>query len=799
MTSLLANEDGCRKDTCASSLLASVMRQGTGDVDSWVKRVQMRSDEVVRDAMRRASGARNYELLVEEESKESEQKGDVPESDSGRWGSSGMPLGRQLERQLEDFGYGDERCEDRAKELVHMWRDVTEEAVRIKVAAKRESRLERADALDKQDACKYSNGRVLRERTLYRHKANLKQPEKSFDPVKRMDSRHALVSKRRAQRKSAPKRDARTVDLLVTMAKEQYYCRQRMSSNAKVRPRNRQPKSKLFSWPDPSKARSSRPKGSFPSDDNNVPNFEERDDEHHGFGKTAMEEEGEWELRWVEKRISILTCKRERRVTQQHFSAWQRAAAIMRCQRIRAAKLSFTSSRIQGCARKCLRSWHRYACIELGYVPWARSKRTHTCLRDYYEYWRAFVSAMQKERDETRREMFEDTMRRKMSLAASHYQSSILCSVMRSWRVFVCTSKINADLYEEKDGHAESMSRFFKTMSRRKPKPFTKTTRRYRNASKGKVDANKSNTRALAKENAASSECRARSSCSAVRLASESAPEKKRPTKPPKLFSKQMEQRAYERAKKRRMLRERYEEQEQEKLERQRKARQKQDEDDARKRRQEKKRKHQLLKQKKEREEAKVREARLQREQIKLARFHQSRSLLFYYGFGPWRKLVRIRKLHSVKAERHNALSKMSRMFTLWKENARNARRQRFLDLMRLNRRADQFYRGYLKNVIFGAWARHREMLARRVKMGLIMVDFHASRRAFRAWASSTRSDAKQTQEMVRIASEQRDRKLRCRAFHAWVEATAISAAESEILRRKRDTLAKVKGWLDEF
>ena len=69
-----------------------------------------------------------------------------PNEDSPRKFNVSATLASQLERQLDDYGYGPETSESSAKDIVRNWALVNEEASKIKQRAKRDGRIARASA-----------------------------------------------------------------------------------------------------------------------------------------------------------------------------------------------------------------------------------------------------------------------------------------------------------------------------------------------------------------------------------------------------------------------------------------------------------------------------------------------------------------------------------------------------------------------------------------------------------------------------------------------------------------------------
>ncbi|XP_060054317.1 coiled-coil domain-containing protein 191 isoform X2 [Erinaceus europaeus] len=244
---------------------------------------------------------------------------------------------------------------------------------------------------------------------------------------------------------------------------------------------------------------------------------------------------------------------------------------------------------------------------------------------------------------------------------------------------------------------------------------------------------------------------------------------------------KAMEERAVQRAERRRILAERKKKQEEEKLaqlkaqEEERQKREAEEKEAQIKKRQEEKR----LKKMKELEK----EKRIKRNQQldAIAKEHYERILLRKKGLEPWRRLRLQSKQNMQVAKEHHSLTLKKKCLLTWFQCSQES-------LARKTAQADQFYSQILLRKVIGSWLQYLTDLEEEVQK------FHVhflQKKIFRAWLNIVRKDKTDLQSKQEIAVEHSNRRIIWIAFQTWkafvkfMKEERVKEERREILRRK--------------
>ncbi|NXF91021.1 CC191 protein, partial [Eubucco bourcierii] len=255
---------------------------------------------------------------------------------------------------------------------------------------------------------------------------------------------------------------------------------------------------------------------------------------------------------------------------------------------------------------------------------------------------------------------------------------------------------------------------------------------------------------------------------------------------------KAMEERAAQRAERRRKLEEAKQRKEEEKLA-QMKA-----EEEARQRKEAEEKKAQQEKRQEERRQQKLREMekqrRLEREQQlqKKARDHYEKVLLRKLGMLPWKKLREQAKENLEMAQRHHFLGLQRKYLMAWLQDTQES-------FMKKMSWAEDFYSHTLLRRAFRSWLKYKDHLSTLEEK---VSTLHAGcliRRYFWAWFHLVVEEKTTLQEKLKIATEHSNKRLMLNALKAWRQYPLLMKKEKEREERKNQLRRRVAEILPNF
>ncbi|XP_019695295.2 coiled-coil domain-containing protein 191 isoform X3 [Felis catus] len=243
---------------------------------------------------------------------------------------------------------------------------------------------------------------------------------------------------------------------------------------------------------------------------------------------------------------------------------------------------------------------------------------------------------------------------------------------------------------------------------------------------------------------------------------------------------KAMEERAVQRAERRRILAERKKKQEEEKL-----AQLKAQEEDRQKREAEEK-EAQLKKKQEEKRLQKMKELEKQKrikrnQQLEAAaKEHYERVLLRKKGMEPWKRLRMQSKQNIQVAEEHHSLGLQRKCLLSWLQYSQES-------LARKTAWADQFYCQILLRRVIRSWLQYMTELEEDIRK--LCVHF-LQKKMFRAWFNVVREAKTDSQSKHKIAVEHSDRRILWITFQTW-KKFANSMKEERIKEERRKQLRR--------
>ncbi|KAJ1070927.1 PREDICTED: coiled-coil domain-containing protein 191 [Capra hircus] len=252
---------------------------------------------------------------------------------------------------------------------------------------------------------------------------------------------------------------------------------------------------------------------------------------------------------------------------------------------------------------------------------------------------------------------------------------------------------------------------------------------------------------------------------------------------------KAMEERAVQRAERRRILAEKKKKQEEEKL-----AQLKAQEEEHQKREAEekeaqleKKREEKRLKKMKELEKQKRIKRNQQLEAI--AKEHYERVLLRNKGLEPWKRLRMRSKQNLQVAKEHHSLTLQRKCLLTWFQWCQES-------LAKKMAQADQFYSEILLRRAIRSWLQHLIDLDEEVRK--LCVHF-LQKKIFRAWRDMVREARVDSQNKYQIAVEHSDRRILWITFQTWKRFAKYTKEEREKEERREQLRRKVAEILPDF
>ncbi|XP_040340477.1 coiled-coil domain-containing protein 191 isoform X3 [Herpailurus yagouaroundi] len=243
---------------------------------------------------------------------------------------------------------------------------------------------------------------------------------------------------------------------------------------------------------------------------------------------------------------------------------------------------------------------------------------------------------------------------------------------------------------------------------------------------------------------------------------------------------KAMEERAVQRAERRRILAERKKKQEEEKL-----AQLKAQEEDRQKREAEEK-EAQLKKKQEEKRLQKMKELEKQKrikrnQQLEAAaKEHYERVLLRKKGMEPWKRLRMQSKQNIQVAEEHHSLALQRKCLLSWLQYSQES-------LARKTAWADQFYCQILLRRVIRSWLQYMTELEEDIRK--LCVHF-LQKKMFRAWFNVVREAKTDSQSKHKMAVEHSDRRILWITFQTW-KKFANSMKEEKIKEERRKQLRR--------
>ncbi|XP_063999344.1 coiled-coil domain-containing protein 191 [Pogoniulus pusillus] len=255
---------------------------------------------------------------------------------------------------------------------------------------------------------------------------------------------------------------------------------------------------------------------------------------------------------------------------------------------------------------------------------------------------------------------------------------------------------------------------------------------------------------------------------------------------------KAMEERAAQRAERRRKLEEAKQRKEEEKLA-QLKA-----EEEARQKKEAEEKKAQQEKRQEERRQQKLRQLekqrRLEKEQQlqKKARDHYEKVLLRKLGMVPWKKLREQAKENLVVAQRHHCLGLQRKCLMAWLQDTQES-------LMKKMSWAEDFYSRSLLRQGFRSWLKYKDYLSTLEEKVSTLHAGYLMRKYFWAWFHMVMEEKTTLWEKLKIATEHSNKKLMLNALKAWRQYPLLMKKEKEREERKNQLRRRVAEILPNF
>ncbi|XP_054243136.1 coiled-coil domain-containing protein 191 [Indicator indicator] len=255
---------------------------------------------------------------------------------------------------------------------------------------------------------------------------------------------------------------------------------------------------------------------------------------------------------------------------------------------------------------------------------------------------------------------------------------------------------------------------------------------------------------------------------------------------------KAMEERAAQRAERRRKLEEAKQRKEEEKLA-QLKA-----EEEAQQRKEAEKKKAQQEKRQEERRQQKLRELekqrRLEKERQlqKKARDHYEKVLLRKLGIVPWKKLREQAKENLVVAQRHHCLGLQRKYLMTWLQDTQE-------NLMKKMSWAEDFYSHTLLRRCFRNWLKYKDYLSALEEKVNALHAACLTRKYFWAWFDLVMEEKATLWEKLKTATEHSNKRLMLNALKAWRQYPLLMKKEKEREERRNQLRRRVAEILPNF
>ncbi|XP_029934918.1 coiled-coil domain-containing protein 191 isoform X2 [Myripristis murdjan] len=253
-----------------------------------------------------------------------------------------------------------------------------------------------------------------------------------------------------------------------------------------------------------------------------------------------------------------------------------------------------------------------------------------------------------------------------------------------------------------------------------------------------------------------------------------------------------MEERAHQRAERRREVEELKRKKEEEKLaqmkaaEEERKREEEEEKHRAAERRKEEKR------QEREREEKKQQQLKRDQELQTLARQHYRRTLLFRQGLAPWKRLIQLRQTNMQLAECHHNLSLLRRCTLAWQQFADESLSQKEAS-------ADQLHQHFLLRRSLSCWKRLKDWQMIQEERANRFHRQHTLRRVLLALLDHVMQERLAEWDRQELAQQYSDRRVLRGCFRAWRQFPCLQRKEREREMRREQLRRKVAEVLPDF
>ncbi|KAM6096970.1 coiled-coil domain-containing protein 191 isoform 2-T2 [Chlamydotis macqueenii] len=255
---------------------------------------------------------------------------------------------------------------------------------------------------------------------------------------------------------------------------------------------------------------------------------------------------------------------------------------------------------------------------------------------------------------------------------------------------------------------------------------------------------------------------------------------------------KAMEERATQRAERRRKLEEAKQQREEEK-QAQLKA-----EEEARQRKEAEEKEAQQEKRREERRQQKLKELerqrRLEKEQQlqKKARDHYEKVLLRKLGMVPWKRLREQAKENLVVAQRHHCLGLQRKCLMAWLQYTQGS-------LMEKVSQAEDFYSHMLLRRGFRNWLKYKDYLSAQEEKASTLHAACLMRKYFWAWFDLIMEEKSTLWEKLKIATDHSNKRLMLNALKAWRQYPLLMKKEREREERRNQLRRRVAEILPDF
>ncbi|XP_051047470.1 coiled-coil domain-containing protein 191 isoform X2 [Phodopus roborovskii] len=263
---------------------------------------------------------------------------------------------------------------------------------------------------------------------------------------------------------------------------------------------------------------------------------------------------------------------------------------------------------------------------------------------------------------------------------------------------------------------------------------------------------------------------------------------KRNPTAPHP-FLKAMEERAIQRAERRRILAERKKKQEEDKLAQLKAQEEERQKKDAKEKEAQLERKREEKRLKKMKELEKQKRIKRNQELEAIAKDHYEKVLLRKKGLEPWKRL-RLQSKQNIKvAEEHYSLVLQRKCLLSWFQYNQETLAMR-------TAQADQLYSRLLCRRVFRSWLQYVSDLEKEVRK---LCAHLLKKKVFRAWLTMVRDLKMESQRKLEIAAEHHDRRILSVTFRTWKSFVKLTKEEKVKEERREQLRRKVADILPDF